>query len=62
MDLRLEEKLEQVQFVYFMHCVASRRRGSVIPVGLPLHIKEEILSKKVRYILMDPVSKASLSV
>ncbi|KAJ3346260.1 hypothetical protein HDU83_003258 [Entophlyctis luteolus] len=38
--------INQEQFVYFQHVLASRRRGRPLPVGLPLSVKEAFLKAK----------------
>lgn len=44
-DIRGDNELDKIQFVHFCHCVNSRRRGSTIPTGLPLQIKEQFLAR-----------------
>jgi hypothetical protein len=45
-DIRHEFALNQIQFVYFMHCLKQRKRGFEIPVGLPLDIKQQFLKEQ----------------
>lgn len=42
-DIWLTNKLNKEQFIYFSHVLSERRKGKVLPVGLPLHIKESFL-------------------
>ncbi|KAJ3260089.1 endocytosis defective- protein [Boothiomyces macroporosus] len=46
-DIRFEQRIQKIQFVYFMHILTSRRRGKQIPTGLPLSVKEEFLKEPV---------------
>lgn len=36
--------LNRREFVYFMHLVASRRRGIAVPVAVPLSVKEQCIN------------------
>jgi hypothetical protein len=42
-NIRGSTAINQLQFIYFMHLMMSRRRGRTLPVGIPLEIKEEFL-------------------
>jgi Actin cytoskeleton-regulatory complex protein END3 len=44
-DIRFEQAINQTQFVYLMHVVNQRRRGTPIPTGLPLSVKEEFMKE-----------------
>ncbi|KAJ3130834.1 endocytosis defective- protein [Physocladia obscura] len=41
-----QPSINQEQFIYFQHVLASRRRGRPLPVGIPLAVKEAFLKAK----------------
>jgi hypothetical protein len=47
-DIKYEHQINQIQFIYFMHVLVSKRRGFQIPFSLPLSIKEEFLKNEKR--------------
>ena len=43
-NIRQDNELNKNQFIYLMHILNQRRRGSEIPTGIPLNIKQDFLA------------------
>jgi hypothetical protein len=46
-DIQHQDQINGIQAVYFYHIIKSIYRGSVVPIGLPLDIKEQFLMDQV---------------
>ncbi|KAJ3014513.1 endocytosis defective- protein [Thoreauomyces humboldtii] len=44
-DIRMTQRINLEQFVYFSHVLNQRRKGKEIPVGIPLTVKESFLKE-----------------
>ncbi|KND02788.1 uncharacterized protein SPPG_01869 [Spizellomyces punctatus DAOM BR117] len=44
-DIRMAQKINKEQFVYFAHVLNTRRKGKPLPIGIPLDMKEAFLKE-----------------
>ncbi|KAI8918417.1 hypothetical protein DFJ77DRAFT_508654 [Powellomyces hirtus] len=46
-DIRMRQRINLEQFVYFSHILNTRRKGKPIPSGIPLDVKETFLKQPI---------------